>query len=88
MVTIFEPKKEGIIGGLGQCGAVMVAADCFNQNQGSEVDRIYGGVTTGTNWKFLILEETTVYIDPIEYYIQDVDKILGILLQPFLPNVS
>jgi hypothetical protein len=82
-ITIFEAKKEDIIGGLGQCAAAMVAAQCFNQNQDTEVDRIYGAVTTGTNWKFLILEETTVYIDPIEYYIQDVDKILGILLQPF-----
>ena len=86
VITIFEAKKEDIIGGLGQCVAAMVAAQCFNQNQDTEVDRIYGAVTTGTNWKFLILEETTVYIDPIEYYIQDVDKILGILLQPFSPS--
>jgi hypothetical protein len=57
--------------------------NAFNQNQGSEVDRIYGAVTTGTNWKFLILQETTLYIDPTEYYIKEVDKILGILLQPF-----
>ncbi len=83
VVTIFEAKKEDIMGGLGQCVAAMVAAQCFNQNQDTEIDRIYGAVTTGTNWKFLILEETTVYIDQIEYYIQDVDKILGILLQPF-----
>ena len=83
VVTIFEAKKEDIIGGLGQCAAAMVAAECFNQNQGSEVDRIYGSVTTGTNWKFLILQETTLYIDPTEYYIKEVDKILGILLQPF-----
>ncbi|WP_333080468.1 MULTISPECIES: hypothetical protein [unclassified Microcoleus] len=86
VITIFEAKKEDIIGGLGQCVAAMVAAQFFNQNQDTEVDRIYGAVTTGTNWKFLILEETTVYIDPIEYYIQDVDKILGILLQPFSPS--
>ena len=83
VVTIFEAKKEDIIGGLGQCAAAMVAAESFNQNQGSEVDRIYGSVTTGTNWKFLILQETTLYIAPTEYYIKQVDKILGILLQPF-----
>ena len=83
VVTIFEAKKEDIIGALGQCAAAMVAAESFNQNQGSEVDRIYGSVTTGTNWKFLILQETTLYIAPTEYYIKQVDKILGILLQPF-----
>ena len=88
VVTIFEAKKEDIIGGLGQCAAAMVAAQCFNQNQGTEVDRLYGAVTTGTNWKFLILEGTTLFIDPVEYYIKEVDKILGILLQPFSQNVS
>ena len=83
VITIFEAKKEDIIGGLGQCVAAMLAAQRFNQNQGNEVEIIYGSVTTGTNWKFLILEGTTVYIDSIEYYIKEVDKILGILLQPF-----
>ena len=83
VIIVFDAKKEDIIGGLGQCVAAMVAAQYFNQNQGNEVKYIYGSVTTGTNWKFLILEETTVYIDKIEYYIKEVDKILGILLQPF-----
>lgn len=83
VITIFEAKKEDIIAGLGQCVAAMIAAQIFNQNQGNEVERIYGSVTSGTNWRFLILEATTVYIDPIEYYIKEVDKILGILLQPF-----
>jgi len=83
VTIIFEAKKEDIIGGLGQCVAAMAAAQLFNQSKSNEVERIYGSVTTGTNWKFLILEETTVYIDDIEYYIKEVDKILGILLQPF-----
>jgi XisI protein len=47
-----------------------------------------GSVTTGTNWKFLFIEETTVYIDSVEYYIKEVDKILGILLQAFEPMIS
>lgn len=88
VITIFEAKKEDIIGGLGQCVAAMVAAQYFNQNQGNEVKYIYGSVTTGTNWKFLILEETTVYIDKIEYYIKEVDKILGILIQPFQHDLT
>ena len=85
VTIIFEAKKEDIIGGLGQCVAAMVAAQIFNQSKGNEVERIYGSVTTGTNWKFLFLEGTVVYIDQIEYYIKEVDKILGILLQPFQP---
>ena len=82
VMFIFEAKKEDINGGLGQCVAAMIAAQLFNQAQGSET-RIYGSVTTGTNWKFLFIEETTVYIDSVEYYIKEVDKILGILLEPF-----
>jgi len=38
VVIIFEAKKEDIIGGLGQCVAAMVAAQCFNRNQGNEYD--------------------------------------------------
>ncbi|WP_392436139.1 hypothetical protein ACF3DV_04485 [Chlorogloeopsis fritschii PCC 9212] len=88
VIIIFEAKKEDIIGGLGQCVAGMIAAQLFNQKQNNEVEKIYGSVTTGTNWKFLILEETTVYIDTIEYYIKEVDKILGILMQPFQPTLT
>ncbi|MFW9264142.1 hypothetical protein [Nostoc sp. CALU 546] len=88
VMFIFEAKKEDIIGGLGQCVAAMIAAQLFNQNQGNEVGRIYGSVTSGTNWKFLFLEETTVYIDSTEYYIKEVDKLLGILLQPFQPVLT
>jgi hypothetical protein len=40
------------------------------------------------SWKFLILEGTTVYIDELEYYIKEIDKILGILLQPFQPVLT
>ncbi len=86
VMFIFEAKKEDIIGGLGQCVAAMVAAQLFNQAKGNEVKRIYGSVTTGTNWKFLFIEETNVYIDSVEYYINQVDKI--ILLQAFQPIVS
>jgi hypothetical protein len=88
VMFIFEAKKEDIIGGLGQCVAAMVGAQLFNQAKGNEVKRIYGCVTSGTNWKFLFIEETTVYIDSIEYYINQVDKVLGILLQAFQPIVS
>ncbi|RUS98473.1 hypothetical protein DSM106972_081020 [Dulcicalothrix desertica PCC 7102] len=85
---IFEAKKEDIIGGLGQCVAAMLAAQLFNQAKGNEVKRIYGSVTSGTTWKFLFIEDSTVYIDSVEYYIKEVDKILGILLQAFQPIVS
>lgn len=85
VVTIVEAKRENIVGGLGQCIAAMVAAQQFNQRSARSVQTIYGCVTTGTNWKFLKLHEQIVYIDSLEYYINQIEQILGILMQPFQP---
>jgi hypothetical protein len=82
VMTIVEAKNENIIAGLGQCIATMVAAQLFNQRAGNEIDMIYGVVTSGTSWKFLTLVGNTAAIDSVEYYIKEVDKILGIFLQP------
>ena len=61
----------------------MISAQFFNKNTQEEVKTNYGVVTSGTNWRFLMLEGVIAYIHLVEYYINDVDKILGILLQPF-----
>lgn len=79
VITIVEAKNENIVGGLGQCIAEMVAARIFNENEGNPIGKIYGAVTSGSAWKFIKLENSDVYIDMREYYIEDVSKILGIL---------
>ena len=78
--TIVEAKKEDINGGIGQCIAEMVAAQIFNERKGAAIDRIYGVVTSGMAWRFLVLEGTVARVDRLEYYVSQVDKILGILL--------
>jgi len=78
-MMLVEAKKEDILAGLGQCVAEMVAAQIFNEREGNEISVIYGTVTSGTNWKFLKLEGKVVEIDLVEYYLTDVNKILGIL---------
>ena len=80
VIVAAEAKNENIIRGIGQCTAEMVAAKLFNQREENEISTIYGVVTTGDHWKFLKLEEQTVYIDIKEYYLGDVNKIVGILL--------
>lgn len=78
--TIVEAKKEDINGGIGHCIAEMVAAQIFNERKGAAIDRIYGVVTSGMVWRFLVLEGTVARVDRLEYYVSQVDKILGILL--------
>ena len=84
VMAIAEAKNESIRSGLGQCLAEMFAAQIFNQRHGQLCDRIYGAVTTGSLWRFLILEDNIAYIDQPEYFIGNVDKILGILMLPFV----
>ena len=78
--TIVEAKKEDINGGIGLCIAEMVAAQIFNERKGAAIDPIYGVVTSGMAWRFLVLDGTVARVDRLEYYISQVDKILGILL--------
>ncbi len=82
VITIVEAKNENIISGLGQCIAEMVAADIFNHQENDNlIKKIYGVVTTGTVWKFLEMEQRTVFIDLDEYSIEHPEKIIGILLE-------
>lgn len=80
VLIVVEAKNENITGGLAQCLAAMVAARLFNDREGSGVETVYGVVTTGTNWRFLKLASGVVSIDQREYYIDRVEKILGILV--------
>ena len=82
VVTLVEAKNENIKNGLGQCIAEMLGAQRFNQQQDDQIEAIYGGVTTGNAWKFLKLVNQTAFIDLNDYYIKEVDKILGILTKP------
>ena len=79
VIIIVEAKKENINGGLGQCVAEMLAARIFNEREQNQIATIYGAVTSGTNWRFLKLKEQVIEIDLTEYYLRDVNKILGIL---------
>ena len=79
VVTMVEAKNENLMHGLGQCTAEMVAARIFNEQEGNDIPRIYGVVTSGTAWKFIKLEHGTVHIDLRDYSIDNPAKIIGIL---------
>lgn len=43
-------------------------------------ERIIVSVTTGTNWRFLQLEQNVACIDRREYYVDNLERLLGILV--------
>ncbi len=80
VLAVVEAKKEDLVGGLGQCAAEMVAVQLFNQREGTPQNPVFGCVTSGSIWRFLKLEGTTLWIDRPEYYLRDAPKILSILV--------
>ncbi|MEA5570992.1 hypothetical protein [Calothrix sp. UHCC 0171] len=82
VMAVVEAKDNDIKLGLGQCAAEMVAAQVFNDRKGQS-KTIYGVVSTGTLWKFLMLEAEILKIDRTEYFITQLEQILGILAEPF-----
>lgn len=79
VAVIVEAKNDNIQSGLGQCIAEMVAAQIVNRRQNDNNETVYGSVTTGTNWKFMKLFDAVVEIDPNEYFLNNVGKLMGIL---------
>jgi C1A family cysteine protease len=75
-----EAKNDNLKSGLAQCAAEMVAAQIFNARQENKITKVYGAITTGTVWQFLELESQTVVLDLKEYSIENLPKILGILI--------
>lgn len=75
---IVEAKRHDIEFGIPQCAAQMQGAKIFNEKENSEIRCIYGCVTTGDIWQFLKLENNIFFIDNQKYYLNEVDKILGI----------
>ncbi|MGK7900422.1 MAG: hypothetical protein AB4352_03220 [Hormoscilla sp.] len=79
-VAIVEAKRADIKTGISQCVATMVAAQQFNQAKQQPISRIYGCVSSGTQWRFIQLENQTVTIDLMDYPLPPVGQILAFLL--------
>lgn len=79
IAAITEAKNEDIKSGLGQCVAGMVAATRMNAREGTAGRPVYGAVTTGTEWRFLRLEDNRLEADMRQHYISDLPKLVGII---------
>jgi hypothetical protein len=79
VVMLVEAKNEEMKKGYAQCIAEMIAAQTFNEQEESVTEKVYGVVTIGDKWKFLEIKEKTVWIDSKDYYLENLDHIMGIL---------
>jgi len=79
-IVIVEAKKADLRTGFGQCIAEMVAAQRFNAAKNRPVAVIYGSISSGTQWRFLKLEDNIVTIDLMDYPLPPVEQILGFLV--------
>ena len=79
-VSIVEAKKGEIKLGLAQCLAEMIAAQKFNAAKGEPVPTIYGAITTGRVWKFLTLNGTIATLDLTDYYLIQLEQIVGVFV--------
>ena len=80
VIVIVEAKKADLRTGFGQCIAEMVAAQRFNAAKDRPISVIYGSITSGTQWRFLKLENDLVTIDLMDYALPPVEEILGMLV--------
>ncbi len=80
IVAIVEAKREDITSGIPQCIATMYAAHVFNERKHRPTEFTFGAVTSGTNWRFLRLNQTLAEVDTVEYSLDELPRILGIFL--------
>ena len=88
VLTLVEAKNDLLKNGLGQCAAQMYAAWLFNEREGTPQAIVHGAVSTGTTWKFLTLQNTRLMIDLREYYINQIEHILGILVNSLQSHIT
>jgi hypothetical protein len=79
LITIVEAKNDNPRTGLGQCISALYAAQFLNQVSGVNIGIAYGASSTGGAWKFARLTGAELTLDLVEYHIESLGKILGIL---------
>ena len=80
VVVAIEAKRQDFEKGYVQCAAEMIAARIFNEQKGNKVSKIYGCVTTGNVWQFLVLDGKKVLVDTTAFDItEDIERIFGLL---------
>ena len=79
IVVAVEAKQDDFRQGINQCIAEMIAARIFNERDGTGIEKIFGCVTTGDVWRFLILDGKSAIIEEKVFELSEVEQIVGIL---------
>jgi hypothetical protein len=77
--NITEAKKQDIEQGTIQCAAQLIAAHQLNESEGYHFKTLFGCSTTGTEWRFLILENNIITLDIDRYFLSNIEELLGVL---------
>ncbi len=80
VVAVVEAKNENIRRGIPQCAASMYASRLFNERREHPTAIVFGAVTTGSTWRFMRLRDATLEVDLREYYLDAVERIVGVLV--------
>ncbi len=65
--------------GVAECAAQLVGAALAHARYAEPAPRLYGGVTTGVEWRFMQLENQVLTFDTGYYLINDLPPLLGAL---------
>ena len=79
LFAVVEAKRQDFDAGIAQCAAQILGARIFNEKRGVILPQLYGIITSADVWKFIKLENSTLYIEDDVYRIQDLSLLLGIL---------
>jgi hypothetical protein len=78
LCAVVEAKhNQDLLDAVPQCAAEMYAAQLFNEQQGNNIQNIYGIVTTGYDWLFLKLNNHTLFVDNERYFLNNLAELLG-----------
>jgi hypothetical protein len=80
MVAV-EAKQDDFRKGMTQCIAEMIAARLFNERRKKDIKEVYGTVTTGDVWRFVVLRGNQAIIETESFDVREnLNEIVGILL--------
>ncbi|TAG61705.1 MAG: hypothetical protein EAZ26_12955, partial [Runella slithyformis] len=79
IIAVVEAKKQDIEAGVAQCIAEMLAARTYNLKYKLTQKKVFGCVTTASEWQFLQLEEDNrILFLGRRYFLTELSQILGI----------